>query len=124
MEVVGIGVDMVDVGRMERVISQRPRFVSRVFTDGEISYCQDQANPARCYAARWAAREACRKALGGIGQMQWREVSVTQDENGAPSLSLEGASLDRARELGVSEVLVSMSHEGSLATAFCLAVKR
>ena len=58
VEVVGIGVDLVDVRRMQRLIERHPTFAARVFTTEEITYCDRQANPAESYAARWAAREA------------------------------------------------------------------
>src|SRR5438128_10551161 len=105
MEILGIGVDLVDVERVRRLISRRRTFVERVFTAQEIAYCERQAAPAECYAARWAAREACRKALGGIRGMRWQEVRVERAASGAPSLVLEGASRARADALGVSEVL-------------------
>ena len=63
MDVVGIGVDLVDVERVHRLLSRRSTFTERVFTSDEIAYCSRQASPAECYTARWAAREACRKAL-------------------------------------------------------------
>ena len=124
MDIVGIGVDLVEVSRVERMLSRRRTFVDRVFTPEEIAYCERQANRAECYAARWAAREACRKALGGIRDMRWHAVRVTRAPSGAPSLVLQGASRDRADALGVGDVLVALSHERQMAAAFCLAVRQ
>lgn len=124
MEVVGIGVDLVDVERVRRLLARRPTFVRRVFTPEEVAYCEGRASPAECYAARWAAREACRKALGGVRGMRWHDVRVVRAPSGAPSLVLEGATRARAEALGVSEVLVALSHERRVAAAFCLAVRR
>ncbi|HXF57005.1 MAG TPA: holo-ACP synthase [Actinomycetota bacterium] len=124
MEVVGIGVDLVDVERVRRLLARRPSFMRRVFTPEEVAYCQGQASPAECFAARWAAREACRKALGGVRGMRWHDVRVVRAPSGAPSLVLEGATRARAEALGVSEVLVALSHERRVAAAFCLAVRR
>jgi len=124
VDIVGIGVDLVEVARIEQILSRRRTFVDRVFTQEEIAYCEGRGNPAECYAARWAAREACRKALGGIRDMRWRDVRVARAASGAPSLVLEGASRERARSLGVSEVMVALSHERLMAAAFCLAVRR
>jgi holo-[acyl-carrier protein] synthase len=123
VEVVGIGVDLVDVERIEQILSRRGSFAERVFSAEEIAYCDAQGNRAACFAARWAAREAARKALGGVSRMRWKDVRVELDENGAPSIHLEGASLARAREIGVSRVLVSLSHERKTVAAFCLAVR-
>ena len=123
MEVVGLGVDLVDVERVEAILSRRKTFRERVFTPEEIAYCESQGTPAACYAARWAAREACRKALGGITDMAWTDVSVRRDPSGSPRLALRGSSENRARELGVSEVFITLTHERRMAAAFCLAVR-
>jgi holo-[acyl-carrier protein] synthase len=122
MNVVGIGVDLVDVERVKRILGRRSTFVPRVFTPTEIAYCEGQASPAECYAARWAAREACRKALGGIRGMRWHDVRVERAPSGAPRLVLEGSSKARMGTLGVSEVMVALTHERRMAAAFCLAV--
>ena len=123
MEVVGIGVDLVDVQRLARILARRTTFVQRVFTPKEIEYCERQASPAENYAARWAAREACRKALGGIRHMRWHDVRVDRVPSGAPRLVLEGTSRARADALGVSEVMVALTHERRTAAAFCLAIR-
>jgi holo-[acyl-carrier protein] synthase len=123
MEIVGIGVDLVDVDRVKRLLSRRKTFVPRVFTPEEIAYCERQASPAECYAARWAAREACRKALGGIRDMRWHDVRVERAPTGAPRLALDGTSKARMDSLGVSQVLVALTHERQMAAAFCVAVR-
>jgi holo-[acyl-carrier protein] synthase len=122
VEIVGIGVDLVDVERVQRILGRRSTFLERVFTPQEIAYCSKQAAPAECYAARWAAREACRKALGGIRRMQWHDVWIERASSGAPRIALAGTSLDRAKALGVSEVKVALTHERRMAAAFCVAV--
>ena len=123
MEVVGLGVDLVDVERVARILQRRSTFVRRVFTPKEIEYCERQANPAESYAARWAAREACRKALGGVKAMRWHDVRVDRALTGAPTLSIEGASRRRMETLGVTEVMVALTHERRMAGAFCVAVR-
>ncbi|MFN2590218.1 MAG: holo-ACP synthase [Actinomycetota bacterium] len=123
MEVVGLGVDLVDVERVARILKRRTTFVRRVFTPKEIEYCERQANPAESYAARWGAREACRKALGGIRNMRWHDVRVDRAASGAPRLVLEGSSRARADALGVSEVMVALTHERRMAAAFCVAIR-
>lgn len=123
MEIAGIGVDLVDVERVQRLLARRATFIQRVFTPEEIAYCERQANPAESYAARWAAREACRKALGGIRHMRWQDVRVSRAPSGAPSLVLEGTSKARAEKLGVTNVLVALTHERRMAAAFCMAVR-
>ena len=123
MDIVGIGVDLVDVERVARILERRKTFAQRVFTPAEIEYCERQASPAESYAARWAAREACRKALGGIRDMRWQEVRVDRAPTGAPRLVLDGAAKARADSLGVSEVKVALTHERRMAAAFCVAVR-
>jgi holo-[acyl-carrier protein] synthase len=123
VDIVGLGVDLVDVARVQGVLTRRPTFPKRVFTPEEIAYCERQANPAESYAARWAAREACRKALGGVRRMRWHDVRVARAPTGAPSLVLAGATAERARTLGVTEVKVALTHERSMAAAFCVAVR-
>jgi holo-[acyl-carrier protein] synthase len=122
VNVLGIGVDLVDVERVKRILERHSTFVQRVFTPPEIAYCERQASPAECYAARWAAREACRKALGGIRQMRWHDVRVHRAPSGAPRLVVEGTSKSRMDALGVSEVMVALTHERRMAAAFCVAV--
>ena len=123
MEILGIGVDLVEVARIEQLLQRRKTFVPRVFAPEEIAYCERQGNRAECYAARWADREACRKALGGIREMRWHDVRIERANTGAPSLVLEGSSLARMRMLGVTDVKVALTHERRMAAAFCVAVK-
>lgn len=123
MDIVGIGVDLVDVERVKRLMDRRSTFVRRVFTDDEIAYCSKQASPAECFAARWAAREACRKSLGGIRDMRWHDVWVERASSGAPRIGMDGATLRRARDLHVEEVKVALTHERRMAAAFCVAVR-
>jgi holo-[acyl-carrier protein] synthase len=122
VRIVGVGVDVVEVGRVERLLRDHPTFRDRVFTDEERRYCDGKFRPEECFAARWAAREAARKALGGVRGLRWRDISVGRARSGAPHLSLAGSARDRADQVGVTEVLVSFSHERSIATAFCVAV--
>jgi holo-[acyl-carrier protein] synthase len=122
VRIVGVGVDMVEIERVERLLRTRPSFRERVFTDDERRYCDGKAAPAAYYAARWAAREAARKALGGVRGLRWHDISVERARTGAPHLALAGAAQARASTIGVTEVMVSFSHERSMATAFCVAV--
>ena len=107
--------------RRQRVTPPWPASRARVHPQ-EIEYCERQADPAESYAARWAAREACRKALGGVRGMRWHDVRVARAPSGAPSLVLEGATRLRADALGVSQVMVALTHERKMAGAFCVAV--
>lgn len=124
MATAGVGVDMLEIERMERVLRRRPRFAQRVFTEEERAYCEKSARPAEHYAARFAAREAVLKALGtgfsgGIGL---RDVSVSRDESGRPRVVLAGRAAEVARERGVREIALSISHTRDVAVANAIAV--
>lgn len=124
MAAAGIGVDMLEISRMERVIERRPNFLLRVFTEEERAYCERCARPAEHYAARWAAREAVVKALGcGFGNgVGIRDVSVTRDERGAVRARLTGGAAKVALEQGVVEVALSISYTRDVAVANAVAV--
>src|SRR3954447_12091085 len=113
MSVVGIGVDLVDVERIQHSIDRfGERFVERVFTEGEIAYSQSMKYPARHFAARFAAKEALSKAFGtGIGKsMGWRDLEVQKKESGEPFVVLNGGAKAMANERGVTNVWISLSH--------------
>ncbi len=124
MAAAGIGVDMLEISRMERVIERRPNFLLRVFTEEERAYCERCARPAEHYAARWAAREAVVKALGcGFGNgVGIRDVSVTRDERGTVRARLTGGAAKVAMEKGVVEVALSISYTRDVAVANAVAV--
>lgn len=125
MSLAGIGVDMLEIARMQRVMDRRPSFLRRVFTDGERAYCERTARPAEHYAGRFAAREAVLKALGtgfsqGIGLS---DVSVGHDETtGRPVAILSGRAAEVAREQGVREIALSLSFTRDVAVANAVAV--
>jgi holo-[acyl-carrier protein] synthase len=123
VEIVGLGVDICEIARMERAISRHPTLRDRVFTPEEIAYCDRKARPAESYAGRFAAREAAIKALGGYRGRRWQDVSVTRHPSGAPSIRLDGNAKRRADALGVTEVLISFTHEKASAVAFAIAVR-
>ena len=113
--------DIVDVARIERLIDEDRGFVTRVFSSEEIAHCDEAARPAECYAARWAAREACAKALGGIPEGRWRDIRVVRSDD-RPEIELDGVARARADELGARRIMVSFSHERDHAVACCLAL--
>jgi len=123
VEIIGLGVDLCEIERIERAIARHPTFRDRVFTPEEISYCDSKARPAESYAGRFAAREATIKALGGYRGRRWLDISVTRDPTGAPAIRLDGNAKRRADALGISAVLISFSHERSNAVAFAIAVR-
>lgn len=120
----GIGVDIVEIPRMERILERTPSFAARLFTDEERSYCDSSSRPAAHYACRFAAREAVLKALGtGFGQGVGRkDVSVSRDKYGKPCAVLSGRAHEIAREKGIVEVALSLSFTSDLAIANAMAI--
>lgn len=117
--IVGIGTDLLDVGRMARELAREGAgFRDDVFTPAEVAYCESKAYPARHFAARFAAKEACWKALGGPdGGVSLRDVEVERPADGPPSLVLKGRAKEKADGLGVTRALVSLTHTTTLASA-------
>lgn len=122
MEILGLGVDLCEIARMERALARHPTMRDRVFTPEEIAYCDSKARPAESYAGRFAAREAVIKALGGYRGKRWQDISVTRAPTGAPAISLSGNAKLRADALGITRVLVTFTHERTNAVAFAVAV--
>ncbi len=118
--ILGIGVDIVEVARIEQSIARHgERFLHRVFTEDEIAYCSKMKSPGPNYAARFAAKEAVSKAFGvGIGaQLGWLEIEVCRGENGAPFIVLHRHGAKFARSHGAGEIHLSLSHTATCAVA-------
>ena len=125
MEILGIGIDLVEIERIEKAIARHDEFVSRIFSSREREICEDCARPARRYATCFAAKEAASKALGtGVKGFAWREIEMLEDESGRPYLALSGRAEEIASRQGVAEILVSVSHTRDTAVAVAQAVSR
>jgi holo-[acyl-carrier protein] synthase len=115
-----VGLDLLDVERLERALQRRPRLAQRLFTDGELAHAGARARPGPHLAARFAAKEAAVKALGG-GAVPLREIEVEGGGREAPRLRLHGRAAMLAQERGV-ELQVSLTHSHNVAAAAVLAV--
>jgi holo-[acyl-carrier protein] synthase len=122
VEILGLGVDICEIARMERALARHPSMRARVFTAEEIAYCDGKARPGESFAGRFAAREAVIKALGGYRGRGWQDISVSRHPSGAPQIVLAGNAKRRADALGVDHVLVTFTHERTNAVAFAVAV--
>ncbi|MEK6232813.1 MAG: holo-ACP synthase [Luteolibacter sp.] len=126
MIIYGIGIDVVEVERIEAAIArQGDAFLGRLFTGREREYCGRQMRPALHYAARFAAKEAVSKAFGtGIGgQAGWLEMEVERAESGAPKMVFSGNAAEFLVREGIAEVQVSLSHAKEYAAANAVALR-
>ena len=123
--VLGLGTDLIEISRIEESIRQfGQRFLDRVYTPEEIAYCQrKKKHAAESFAARFAAKEAGAKALGtGISRgVSWKEIEVRREPGGRPTLHLSGRAQDRARELGIRRLSLSLTHSRDVALAVVVA---
>ena len=122
-EIVGIGTDLCEIARIEKAI-EKAHFYEHVFSIEERDYLEKQGKrKAESAAAMFAAKEAVAKALGtGFAKgVSVSDISVTHDELGAPGIALRGGALERLYAIGGTDVLLSLTHEGSMALAFALA---
>lgn len=125
MKIIGIGIDIAEIDRIEALLARHgERFLQRVFTEEERAYCATLRQPAPCYAARFAAKEAVSKAFGtGIGErVAWLDLTIRRDAAGKPSVFLQNSAAVFARELGIVEILLSLSHAQHYAVAQAIAV--
>lgn len=121
MASVGVGVDLVEVPRIEKMLAERGSHVfERLLTPAERAYCESMARPAEHVAVRLAAKEAVYKALQGSEAARgigWRDTEVVRSPDGRPEAILSGRAAARAAELGVRRVLLSLSHTHTTAIA-------
>jgi holo-[acyl-carrier protein] synthase len=115
----GVGIDLLEIERLERALERRPRLAERLFTEGERAYAAGRARPGEHLAARFCAKEAVSKALA-LAAWGWQDIEVVRDPDDGPRVVLRGAVAARARELGVS-VSVSLTHTRSQAGAMAIA---
>ena len=115
MAVVGVGIDVVQIQRLQRALLRTPTLADRLFTAGERSL------PIASLAARFAAKEAVAKALGAPGGLRWRDAEVVVGLRGRPGLVLHGAVAAEALAQGIAHWHLSLSHDGGIATALVVA---
>ncbi|MBD8023729.1 holo-ACP synthase [Microbacterium sp. Sa1CUA4] len=113
--IVGIGVDLVDIARFERTLERTPRLLERLF-----SATERELKP-RSLAARYAAKEALIKALGGSDGVHWTEIEITPEASGRPWFTLSGTTADAVADRGITTLHLSMSHDAGFATAYVVA---
>ena len=117
----GIGVDLLEIDRLERALERRPRLAQRLFSEDELAYAAARARPAQHLAARFCGKEAVAKALG-LSAWNWHDVEIVRGD-GEPTVRLHGAVAERANELGV-DVRISLTHARTDAGAVAITVPR
>lgn len=121
MSAIGVGVDLVEVSRTRTMLEEKGSHVyDRLLTAAEAEYCRSRPDPAEHVAVRLAAKEAVYKALQGSDAARgigWRDIEVTRAADGRPDVALTGLAAARARALGVTRVLLSLSHTHQAAVA-------
>ena len=121
--IVGSGVDLCEVPRIESAIARHGRrFLERVFTESEIAYAESKANRYERFAARFAAKEAGMKALGTgwRGGIRWRDFEVANLGSGRPTLRFHGKAAEIAGQLGVRHTALSLTHTAGQALAMVI----
>jgi holo-[acyl-carrier protein] synthase len=125
MNVVGIGTNIVECLRIAQLIERHGElFLMRVFTPREIEFCSARTAATQHYAGRWAAKEAVLKALGTswTSSISWRDIEIRPQDNGGSTVALAGGAREVCERAGVGEMLISISHCRTHATAFAMAL--
>ncbi len=124
MRVIGIGTEIIECVRVAKMIERHGElFLERVYTGSELEYCTQRSSATQHFAARWVAKEATIKALGGRGQgLRWIDIVLTTDLNGHHSIVLTGSAAELALRLGIDDFQVSLGRCRTHATAFVIAV--
>ncbi len=125
--IVGLGTDIIEIVRIGRMVERHGEvFLNRVFTEGEIRYCQRRKECYQHYAGRWAAKEAVMKTLGTgwIRGVRWRDIEVEVEKSGKPTIRMHGGAKEYAEKLEIEEILITISHCRANATATAIAVRK
>jgi holo-[acyl-carrier protein] synthase len=118
--ILGVGVDIIEIERVERALTRRPRLKERLFVEPEIAYCENR--PASCYshfAGRFAAKEAVAKALGV--SLSWHDVVIDREPGGKPVVRLFGRACTAA---GDAEIMLTISHSRDFAVAYAVLARK
>ena len=113
--IIGTGIDLVDIARFERSVTRTPRLLPRLFTEAE------QQLRLRSLAARYAAKEALIKALGGSDGVYWTEIEIASEASGRPHFVLSGSTARVVADRGITALHLSLTHDAGLAAAYVIA---
>ncbi|MCB9851948.1 MAG: holo-ACP synthase [Phycisphaerales bacterium] len=125
MRIIGHGIDLAETDRIEQVWRRHPdRFLERILTPAERAYCEQRKNPLPNISGRWAAKEAILKVIGTgwRGEIAWTDIEILNDKAGAPHVSLSGHTKKLADELGITRILLTITHTEHYAAASAIGV--
>jgi len=120
MAIIALGMDLMQIDRLESAITRRgTRFLDRVFTAEEQEYCERRARPATHYAGRYAVKESVMKVLGTgwSNGVRWVDIQVRRAPGAAPEVHLEGVSAEIARRRGIGKIHITITHDAGIAAA-------
>ncbi len=121
--IVGVGTDLVDLDRFRSVLERRPALVERLFTEAEVAYARLRTDPTERFAVRFATKEAVLKSMGvGLGAADWHDIEVVRDEEGRPTVAVRGRAAALARQLGIVDWQLTLSHSALVAQAVVVAM--
>jgi holo-[acyl-carrier protein] synthase len=124
-QIIGIGSNIIECLRIAQMMERHgEQFVGRVYTEQEIKYCQSRTMSTQHFAGRWAAKEAILQALGtGLRPgMGYRDIEVRSEAGGRPVVAMRGGARDIIEQLGISQLMVTIAHCRSHATAYAIAI--
>ncbi|MFH1868228.1 MAG: holo-ACP synthase [Candidatus Omnitrophota bacterium] len=125
--IVGAGVDIIEVSRIKNAaIRWKDNFLKRIFTDKELEYSNGRSASYQHLAARFAAKEAVLKALGNgwANRVEWKDIEVWNEKSGKPNVRLSGEVESVSRKMGVTDIMVSISHTRTYAVANAILIKK
>lgn len=119
-----IGIDIIEIERVKKAALRTPRFLERIFTNRELNYCMNKANPYPSLAVRFAAKEALRKLHPAlITGVRFHDLEILRDEDGRPQVYLHGVAQQRCRAEGIGKISISLAHSREQAIATAIAKK-
>ncbi|MXZ72687.1 MAG: holo-[acyl-carrier-protein] synthase [Acidobacteria bacterium] len=124
MDILGHGIDVIDIGRIGKLMAGSEDFLSGWFTSRELAALEARGSQSRVVGGRIAAKEAVAKALGSgfAGEVSWQDIEIPATNAGAPTVELSGGAAELARSLGITKFVVSISHSRTVAVASAIAV--
>jgi len=123
--IIGNGVDIIEIQRVEELIKKQPRFLEKYFTEREINYFKEKQMNPETIAANFAGKEAVSKAFGtGIRGFNFIDIEILRDDLGKPYVNLYERALELSEKMNILEFMISLSHHQTTAIAFVIAVGR